>query len=38
MTIFEILSEYRNNYKTEREKGTYFENLIHIFLENDVSL
>ena len=35
MSIFEILSHYRSNYKSEREKGTYFENLIEVFLKND---
>jgi len=35
MSIFEILNFYRTKSKTEREKGTYFENLIKVFLEND---
>jgi len=30
-----LLESYRTAAKTEREKGTYFENLSRIYLEND---
>ncbi|PKR56722.1 DEAD/DEAH box helicase [Thalassospira lohafexi] len=33
--LHSLLSHYRENAKTEREKGTYFENLIKAYLLND---
>lgn len=35
MSIYEILSYYRSEHQTQREKGTYFENLIEVFLKYD---
>lgn len=35
MTISELLEQFRVNYSNERDKGTAFENLIKIYLENE---
>ena len=31
----QLLATYRENFKTKREKGNYFEKLVKVFLEND---
>ena len=35
--LSEILDDYRKNSVTEREKGTYFEELITCYLRNEAS-
>ncbi|MBY0379464.1 MAG: hypothetical protein K2P99_03570, partial [Burkholderiales bacterium] len=34
--LSQLLNKYRTQSKTEREKGTYFEKLVKIFLTKDV--
>jgi len=35
MGLQELLDNYRNSSRSEREKGDYFERLVRVFLEND---
>jgi len=35
MNLQELLQEFRDGARSEREKGNYFERLIRVFLEND---
>lgn len=37
MTLHDILNEYRSAALSEREKGTYFEELILSYLRNEAS-